>query len=84
MHLRWQKNFVSLSAISLSMSPACQVKRHNRLLTTSPYRSFPDTLVATRISPIAPQTSIAIAQNLVVFCAIPMFASASLKSTTFQ
>jgi hypothetical protein len=64
--------------------PGLPGERANRLLTTLPYRSFPDTLVATRISPSAPQASIAITQNLVVFCAILMFASASLKSTTFQ
>ncbi|PMD67659.1 uncharacterized protein K444DRAFT_19351 [Hyaloscypha bicolor E] len=83
-HLGWRGNFVSLSVISLSMSPACQVKGHNKLLTTLPYRSFPDTLVTTRISPIAPQTLIATTQNRFGFIAIPIFTSASLKSTTFQ
>ncbi len=57
--------------------PGLPSNRHNKLLKTLPYRSFPDTSVTTRISFIAPQTSIATPGNRFGFCAISMFASAS-------
>lgn len=76
--------FASPSVIPPSMSPARQVIGHNKLLTTLPYRSCPDTSVTTRISFIAPQTSTAILGSRFGSCATSMFASASLKSTRSQ